>query len=621
MAILFLLANSAICAPPVLQTGGNPGQVNKNYADQVKNLYIDNEYIETVPEDLDAEKKRKQQEDDALKKDVKRGEIIYNPKFRLKNMNFEGNTIYKDKQLRALGSYLIGKDIYLEDVIDFTVKLSRFYQKNGYLTTYAFVPTQEIKNGVVTIQVAESRVGKKIITGNLWARKYYLEHIATGGTHLTTGKVFNVKQLQGAVKTINREAYMSTSVAIEKDANENTIIELEMKDRFPISFDLGWDDFGRNYTGRQRFSPILGMDNLTGFGDKIYGGPIISHHTFAAIAGYEIPVSPYGTKLSFDYSYSHVRPKGPLTPLGLSGTSSFYTLKLTQPFINNAVTDLQAYTQFDWISSNTDLTSIGARLADYDLRVSRTGLYCMHDDVTGRWIGNAEASFGIDAGGASPNIHDGPQSAFQKYIASLARVQRLPLNMLAVARLNGQYSPQALYAAEQMYIGGQYSIRGYQPSELIGDWGVAGSAELRFPIPYLRKMLPEKWKHIDDKIKLVAFYDWGYIKEHNNLYNYPKNFLQATGFGSYLYLYEGISAQVGVGFPIGQIFFDQSRARMYFTINTELDRTFLKPKYHGKKTAQSKIPDASSLASAAPVVRKEKIRRGTGSGFVDNTKY
>ena len=193
----------------------------------------------------------------------------------------------------------------------------------------------------------------------------------------------------------------------------------------------------------------------------------------------------------------------------------------------------------------------------------------MTDDKYGRWIGTLGADVGLP--GASNEGHGGPQGVFFKFIAGATRVQRLFGRTLGILRVNGQYSPNRLYTAEQMQIGGPYTLRGYQPAELIGDYGVTGTVEIRTPIPGLRHILPNKLKFIDDKVRLAAFYDFGWVKEHNHLYDYPQNFLHSVGFGSYISLTDWISLQFGVGIPIGKKHYGENSARFYFGLNSELD--------------------------------------------------
>ena len=117
-----------------------------------------------------------------------------------------------------------------------------------------------------------------------------------------------------------------------------------------------------------------------------------------------------------------------------------------------------------------------------------------------------------------------------------------------------------------MQLGGPYSVRGFQPAELIGDYGVTATAEYRFPIPFLGHIAPK----LDERIKLAAFYDFGWIDSNSHI-DYPAKFLHSVGFGTYLNLTDWLVAQIGVGFPLVDDYC-KNTARFYFGINSDLDR-------------------------------------------------
>lgn len=576
-----ILACLLICAVPVHAAddpalfGNNPALMNRTNEVQLQQMQIEKKYIQTVPKDLDAEKAEFEKQE---KKDLVKGNLTYNPKFKLNKIIFQGNTVISDKKLSKITAKLIGKEVYLEDVMDATVEISRFYQRSGYLTSYACLAPQEIKDGVIVINIKESRVAQKDVKGNRWEKEWYLQNVALGGRGLNKGDVFNARTLQGDMKNMNKEAYLKGSAEISKNKDDNTVVKLNVADRFPINFDFGWDDFGRDYTGRQRATGILGIDNVLGFGDRIYGGAILSSGSQGAVAGYQIPVNKYGTKLSFDYQYSKIELGGPYQGAGINGSARSYGLRLTHPLINTATKNLVASVGVDAVDSNTNGTSMAANLAGYSLRVLRTGLYGMFDDKNGRFITSLGVDMGTNALGGSENIVNGPQTTFYKIIGSLARIQRLPKDCLGIARINGQYSPQSLFAAEQMFLGGVYSLRGYQPSEVLGDYGVAGSFEIRTPVPGLKEVLPKKVKHWSNKVKLAAFYDWGYVKAYSTDYDYMQNFLSSVGVGTYINLTDAIYVQMGVGIPLGIKPADAHSGRFYFSVNTDIDRIMMRPK-------------------------------------------
>ena len=309
LAITCMLSLPAFSAPiGVNETGGlGAGLINQvqrdgasiydtMQKDQIKQHIIEQNLIAPV-EKLDTAAEEDRFEVD-IQKDLEKDGVVYNPKFLVRKINFEGNTKIKSKVLESIGNDIIDHEIYFEDLLAYALRISRYYQSKGYLTSYAYIPAQEIKDGVVTVSVVESPVNNVDVTGNKWARTWYLKNVVMGRDGLREGTVFNAKALQGALREINEESYMKAQSTISKDGDD-TKIDLEVQDKFPLKFNFSWDDYGRSYTGVQRASFLVGLDNLTGFGDKIYGGTILSTGSTGVLAGYSIPVSPYGTYQSW----------------------------------------------------------------------------------------------------------------------------------------------------------------------------------------------------------------------------------------------------------------------------------------------------------------------------------
>ena len=527
---------------------------------------VDKSYVQS----LDDVTKDEQIYDATVEENYAREGSIYNPHFLLEKIVFEGNTVIKDAELQNLALEVLGEDVYFDELLEVCSKVTNLYRSKGYLTSYATVPPQRIVDGVATIKIIESKVGEMNIEGEKWTREWYLKHIIMGKAGLREGDVFNAKNLQRAMKEINKEDYVQVQTEIErqKGGDENTAITLNVRDRFPVNLNIGYDDYGRSWTGAQRVSFLLGMDNLTGLGDKIYGGTILSSGATGWMAGYSLPVSSYGTRLSFDFNDSHVRMGGPMKPYNIRGNAQSYFFKLTQPLVQTAKSDLFFYTGYDLVNANTSVnyTADPYTASSYLLHVWRSGLYGMTDDSYGRWIGNLGIDFGM---GGKSRVADSPSdTTFFKVTAGATRVQRLWARSAGILRVNGQYSPDKLYAAEQMQLGGPYTLRGYQPAELIGDYGVTGTAEYRFPIPFLNRIAPK----LDERIRLAAFYDFGWIGENGHIYNYPQSFLQSVGFGTYITFADWLTAQIGVGFPLGKKHYSESDARFYFSVNGDLDR-------------------------------------------------
>ena len=308
----FLTVQEAKAIDAGLQ-GYEAGAFNKMEQSQINNYHLEKSYVQS----LDHVTKDESIYDASVEEHIAREGVLYNPHFLLEKINFEGNTAIPTEELEKLGLEVLGEDIFFDELLEVCSKVTNLYHSKGYLTSYATVPPQRIVDGVATIRIIESKVGDMNIEGEKWTREWYLRNIIMGKAGLREGDVFNAKNLQRAMKEINREDYVQVQTEVEREAEgeQNTAITLNVRDRFPVNLGFAYDDYGRSYTGAQRVSFLVGMDNLTGLGDKIYGGTILSDSATGWTAGYSLPVSPYGTRFSFDFTDSHVR---------LGGWSGFF---------------------------------------------------------------------------------------------------------------------------------------------------------------------------------------------------------------------------------------------------------------------------------------------------------
>src|SRR5574344_700003 len=181
---LIFTASTEGFASEIPMYGSNPAIINKKNIENLENQNIEKKFIETTESDSKKIEKQEKRKKELKTKDVVKGNLTYNPKFTLNKVSFEGNTVISDRKLQKLAKKYIGQEIYLEDVLNLTVEVSRYYQQKGYLTSYAYLDSQEISDGKVVINIKESRVSKKESVGQYWEKESYLNNIVMSGKGL-----------------------------------------------------------------------------------------------------------------------------------------------------------------------------------------------------------------------------------------------------------------------------------------------------------------------------------------------------------------------------------------------------------------------------------------------------
>lgn len=95
--------------------------------------------------------------------------------FVLKEVKITGATIFKPADFRSIYQPYLDKKITFKDIETIIEKIKAKYKEKGYLTTTAYLPEQEIKEGKIEIRIVEGKMGKVKIEGNKWFSSALLE--------------------------------------------------------------------------------------------------------------------------------------------------------------------------------------------------------------------------------------------------------------------------------------------------------------------------------------------------------------------------------------------------------------------------------------------------------------
>lgn len=386
---------------------------------------------------------------------------------------------------------------------------------------------------------------------------------------LKEGEVFNVQSLRKSLGKINETDYLKGRVLLNKgETPESAEITLEVEDRFPLDFRAGWNNQGRKFIGKQRAVVIVGDENVTGYGDRIYAGTTFARETFGVNTDYYLPLGPYGTELRLGYGYTNIDVGGAYKSLGFNGKAHGYSVGLLQPIYEGKTLKFTSDLTLDALTAKSYVYK--SQLYDkYNLRALRFGLNGLKDDSYGRWISRVETHVGLPMLGATTSqTKSGGSSKFFRINPSLVRLQALPYKTTGIVKVSAQFSSSELLGIEQFELGGMNSVRGFPEGTLYAHTGYFANVELRRPIPCLPNY---KYLPLKDRIELAVFYDNGLGKVKGYKMK-SRNFLQSVGAGLRIHLTEYLNANLDLGFPIGGSVTDSKKdpVRFHFNISSDV---------------------------------------------------
>jgi hemolysin activation/secretion protein len=104
--------------------------------------------------------------------------LLMETKVNLKTVQIEGGTIYPLNELAEVYKPLIGRQASLAELIEATRNITRRYQQDGYLLSYAFLPQQNFDDGVARVVLVEGYVRDIQMQGDIGRVKGLLDKLA-----------------------------------------------------------------------------------------------------------------------------------------------------------------------------------------------------------------------------------------------------------------------------------------------------------------------------------------------------------------------------------------------------------------------------------------------------------
>ena len=412
-------------------------------------------------------------------------------RFVLKEVLFDPSEIIAGETLSQIARKYLDREVTLQDLYALAEEVNAIYRDGGYLTCRAFLPPQTISGGKVKIRLVEGKTGEVTIQGGKHTRPGYVRSQLS----LQEGKINNIEQLNRDMFRFNGGNTAQMKIAMRAGKTPGTtdyVISIYEPPKNNV-FTLYADNAGTDTSGEFRTGLFYTNRSLFGYRDELRLGYMRSKGLDSVSAGYTIPVGSTGTKLDLDYSTNATKIiDGPLEPLGVKGHSGQYGVALRQPLLVDETRRIEGGIRYQNYRSKSDFGSvhwIDDRISTISPFIALTNygkntlLYQKHSFDIGKWKNLAGESL----------------NSFTYHLNSVYQ-RTFHAGQMMQARLDGQFSNKDyLSSADRFYIGGSYTVRGYDESFLSGDKGFALGLEYAAPI---------------DRQKIAsafAFFDYGKV--------------------------------------------------------------------------------------------------------------
>ena len=467
-------------------------------------------------------------------------------KVLVKAYKITGASVIDGAELESLVAPHVGTDMELAELEKVAELLTAEFKDRGYSLARAYIPAQEIKDGIVEIAVLEGRVGEIIVKGN---QNYSGEFIKRGFIPVVRDGAVKQSSLEKSLLVLNEYPDLKATAVLEAGKESGTSdIVVTVEDKLPLHLELDYDNFGTESVSKNRFGMEVSLGRfLMVEGSSlslrgVVGSDPKSYHY--GRASYLLPINGYGTKLGFlgyggDFDVGQA-----LAEFNITATTWGYSPYLTHPFVKTRTQNLTG--EFGFESKDATQWVLGSLFSRDKLRMLRMGLNYDWIDSTGRNLislsvfQGLEEAFGGMENNDTKSSRFGADNRFTKAYVNWARVQKVTDRVSILIRGAGQASTRPLVVTEQFFIGGADSVRGYPLGEFLGDDGYNVSTELRVsPLPN------------QEILQLALFVDHGGVSIKDPPPGIKKyHQLTGAGYGFRLSMPYNINGRFDVGFPV-----------------------------------------------------------------------
>ena len=473
--------------------------------------------------------------------------------FKLTKIEVGKSLVLSDDELAGIINPYLDKDVTINDVYDIVGKINDLYNEKGYITCRAFLPQQTVIGGVVKLLLVEGTTGNTTVIGNKNLKSKYI----TDRINLTEGELANIHDLNKDILLFN--ATNSTQLRIIMKAGEKpgtTDYELVAYEPKNISWTTLVDNAGSYTSGQYRFGLFMNTKSLSGHGDNLSLGTILSEGTKAANAYYSRSIGHSGTKLNLLYSTNSVKTTEGTWKDSIKGHANSYGIGVTQPLYVDERMRSEVSFDYNHQNSTSDLVLQGTRFSIVDDTVKDFTLAYAQTNYGQSHIIYQKHSYVFGNSNSSPEMSLSSSRDYGFYKFNGIYQKAYTNNHLLNVRADAQWSStKGLVSARQFYMGGMYSVRGYKENYLGGDSGFVLSTEYQVPV-------------FDNNTAAFTFFDYGHVYDNGQSADADR-ILASVGFGIKATINNKYSGTLSIGLPLRRDFQSEkvSKSRWHFMIS------------------------------------------------------
>ena len=449
-------------------------------------------------------------------------------RFAVKSIRVTGSKVFAAAELETLVAELSGAEHSLVELDAGAARISRYYRERGYVVARAYLPVQDIKDGVVVINVLEGALDQQRLTNQSRLSEAQAKRYLAG---IQPGDVIHAPTIDRALLLLgDTPGVGGTRAALQPGASVGTtdlLVELDPAQAYSANLEL--DNYGNRYVGERRAGANVALNSPLGLGDllsmrAITSGDLMSYGRLS----YQLPVGASGLKVGAAYSDTRYKLGEEFASLQAHGTANNTSVFASYPLLRSQNSNLTGTLSWEEKKLIDQIDAVANSNTNKQVQLVTLGLAGNRQDAL--WGGGTSAfdvslasgNLTMDAAALAADM--APASAnsnglFSKLTYALQRQQRVSEHYSLQLALSGQQASKNLNSSEKFSLGGANGVRAYPQGEASGDQGMLVNLEVH--------------RQLNEQVQASVFYDAGSADINHDPFAAGANtrFISGAGFG------------------------------------------------------------------------------------------
>jgi hemolysin activation/secretion protein len=408
----------------------------------------------------------------------------------VKTWKITGTTLFPEEELRPVLKEWLNRPLDFDELWQAGQAVADYYRQKGVLVR-AWLPEQDVNEGVVEIRVVEGRFGKVIVEN----QKKVIRDCQVRQTILAAhprNQVVRIPQIERGVLLLNDMPGVTAIPYLQPGASfgESDLL-LKIEPRPLVSGAISFSNTGVKAVGENQFGASVDLNNAIGVGDRTEFRIQRTDGSVYGMAEYSQPVCNSGLRIGIAGSIFHYDLGSVYKSLKASGDGKMVGIFARYPVLRSYDTNLTFTTGFD-IHRYHNTSDVRGPISDKTIDACNFGIQWEHRDNVlggGRTKLGAVVAFGkldlFDNQSYYQADQNGPRTngTYQKITLNGSRLQLLDDRFSMWLNFSGQSSgDKNLDSSEKFSIGGPYGVRAYPVNEALADNAYLLNLELRYSL-------------------------------------------------------------------------------------------------------------------------------------------